>query len=163
MAAPKNNQFWKLRSKHGRDKLFSTPELLLEAAHEYFQWCDENPWISEKTGYNSNGAYSEEKPTARPYSLGGFALYVGASESWLKEFRKTADKDFLAVISEIDTVIRTQQVEGATVGAFNANIVARINGIVEKVENHNTNLNYNSEEMTREQVQEIAKKLEDEY
>lgn len=42
MAAPKGNQFWMLRSKHGRDKLFATPEALWEAACEYFQWCDEN-------------------------------------------------------------------------------------------------------------------------
>lgn len=28
MAAPKGNQFWMLRSKHGRDKLFATPEAL---------------------------------------------------------------------------------------------------------------------------------------
>lgn len=48
MAAPTGNKFWMLRSKHGRDKLFSTPELLWEAACEYFQWCDENPWLSKK-------------------------------------------------------------------------------------------------------------------
>ena len=36
---------WMLRSKHGRDKLFATPELLWDAACEYFQWCDENPWV----------------------------------------------------------------------------------------------------------------------
>ena len=45
MAAPKGNQFWMLRSKHGRDKLFATPEALWEAACEYFQWCDENPCL----------------------------------------------------------------------------------------------------------------------
>ncbi|WP_347174524.1 hypothetical protein [Parabacteroides goldsteinii] len=44
MAASKNNQFWKLRSKHGRDILFSSPEFLWSAACEYFDWCDENPW-----------------------------------------------------------------------------------------------------------------------
>ena len=48
MAVPKGNQFWKIRSKHGRDKLFATPELMLEAAMEYFEWCDANPWISEE-------------------------------------------------------------------------------------------------------------------
>ena len=37
-----------LRSKHGRDKLFATPELLWDAACEYFQWCDENPWTTRK-------------------------------------------------------------------------------------------------------------------
>lgn len=48
MAASKNNQFWKLRSKHGRDTLFSSPELLWSAACEYFDWCDENPGIKRK-------------------------------------------------------------------------------------------------------------------
>jgi hypothetical protein len=38
--APKGNEFWKLRSKHGRDKLFATPELFWQAALEYFQWND---------------------------------------------------------------------------------------------------------------------------
>ena len=45
MGAPKGNQFWKLRSKHGRDKLFTTPELLWQAACEYFEWCENNPKI----------------------------------------------------------------------------------------------------------------------
>ena len=51
MAAPKGNQFWKLHSKHGRDTLFSTPDLMWEAACEYFQWCDDNPWrvVKNKT------------------------------------------------------------------------------------------------------------------
>ena len=48
MAAPKGNQFWMLRSKHGRDKLFATPEALWEAACEYFQWCDETHGQQER-------------------------------------------------------------------------------------------------------------------
>ena len=52
-AAPKGNQFWKLRSKHGRDKLFATPDLLWEAACEYFAYCDKHPWkvVKDKTKY----------------------------------------------------------------------------------------------------------------
>lgn len=42
--APRGNQFWKLRSKHGRDRLFETPDLLWEAATEYFNWVDAHPW-----------------------------------------------------------------------------------------------------------------------
>lgn len=42
------NQFWKRRSKHGRDKLFKTPDVLWEAACEYFQWCDDNPLLEER-------------------------------------------------------------------------------------------------------------------
>ena len=95
MAAPTGNKFWMLRSKHGRDKLFSTPELLWEAACEYFQWCDENPWLSKKAiqktvpvrrkkgkkveTVNEQQVQQEVSPTSRPYSLTGFCIYVGAS------------------------------------------------------------------------------------
>ena len=43
MGAPKGNQFWKARAKHGRDKIFKTPDALWKAACEYFEWVDDNP------------------------------------------------------------------------------------------------------------------------
>jgi hypothetical protein len=129
MPAPKGNQFWKLRSKHGREKLFASPDLLWESACEYFQWCDENPWLSTETTTSDKGTFTKEKPTQRPYSRMGWFLYIGCSDAWLKEFKKTADKDFLLVIEQIEQSIDKQQWEGASVGAFNANIIARTLGL----------------------------------
>jgi hypothetical protein len=134
MAAPKGNSFWKSRSKHGRDALFTSPDALLQAAEDYFQWCDENPWEAKKTVVGKDNTTVETKPTQRPYSLGGFRHYVGASENWLSEFKKNCSKDFLGVIEQIENFIRTQQFEGATVGAFNANIIARTLGLMEKTD-----------------------------
>ena len=114
MAAPKGNKFWMLRSKHGRDKLFATPELLWEAACEYFQWCDENPWTTRKATQktvpvkvvkdkeivieNQQQTQQEVTPTSRPYSLMGMCVYLGASTNWWNEFRSACinkrDKDF---------------------------------------------------------------------
>lgn len=133
MAFEKGNQFWKQRSKHGRDALFASPELLWESACEYFQWCDDNPWVKSKKQTYDKGEFSgetlEETPTQRPYSRGGWYLYIGASDNWLREFKKTAKDDFLRVIEQIENAIDTQQWEGATVGAFNANIIARTLGL----------------------------------
>lgn len=150
MAAPAGNKFWMLRSKHGRDKLFSTPELLWEAACEYFQWCDENPWqfrkaiqktvpVRRKKGkkletVNEQQTQQEVTPNARPYSLTGFCIYVGASTVWWRKFKESAGKDFLSVIARIEETIETQQFEGACVGAFNANIIARKLGLADKQE-----------------------------
>lgn len=139
MAAPKGNQFWKLRSKHGRDKLFATPDLLWEAACEYFEWCDKNPWINKKTKTKTGPSETEESPTQRPYSLSGFLLYVDASEEYWREFKKAEHEDFFGVITRIEQTIETQQYEGAAVGAFNANIVARKLGISEKMEHTGKN------------------------
>lgn len=130
MAAPKGNQFWKLRSKHGRDKLFATPELLWEAACEYFEWCENNPWkMKEALKGGEMAGTVMDIPTARPYTLTGLALYLGASETFWREFRKGAKNDFLSVIDQIEQVIYTQKFEGAAVGAFNANIIARDLGL----------------------------------
>ncbi len=57
MAAPLGNQFWKLRSKHGRDKIFADPETMWEAACDYFQWCVDTPLMEVQQ------AKSTQRPT----------------------------------------------------------------------------------------------------
>lgn len=137
MAAEKGNQFWKNRSKHGRDKLFKSPELLMEAAEEYFEWCDDNPWIKEENSIKLSGAESKEAPTARPYTIGGFCLYCDASKNWWDEFKKSKHEGFLGITTRIDQIIYTQKFEGAVVGAFNANIIARDLGLKDNSEVNN--------------------------
>lgn len=134
MAAPKGNQFWKLRSKHGRDTLFATPELLWDAACEYFDWCDNNPWSVIKNKTKGKKKEKEESPTQRPYTLTGFLLYCGANTGYWSEFKSYNHNDFSEVISRIETIIETQQFEGAAVGAFNANIISRKLGLSDKQE-----------------------------
>lgn len=163
MPAPQGNQFWKLRSKHGRDKLFASPELLLESAYEYFQWCDDNPWVSTETTTTDKGTFTKEKPTQRPYSRMGWYLYIGASETWLKEFKKVANEDFLLVIQEIEQAIDKQQWEGASVGAFNANIIARTLGLKDQSDVTTNGNDINPKSVTAEQVKEIADKLRNDY
>jgi hypothetical protein len=129
MQFEKGNQWWKMRSKHGRDKLFASPELLWESACEYFEWCDANPWVSKKISENEKGEFSETRPTQRPYSLKGWFLYIGCSETWLINFKANCTSDYLRVIEEVEMVIAKQQWEGATVGAFKENIIARTLGL----------------------------------
>lgn len=175
MAPPRGNQFWKLRSKNGRDKLFESPDLLWQAATEYFQWVDNHPWqkveqlkrpvaVKKKSGDEELHSLAHI-PTQRPYTLSGLCIYLNASESYWREFRKNKNlsDDFLSVINTIEEIIATQQFEGATVGAFNSNIIARKLGLTEKVESKNTNFNHNSEPLTPNKIKEIRKALEDDY
>lgn len=163
MSATKGNQFWKLRSKHGRDKLFETPELLLQSAYEYFEWCDNNPLVKTETTRTEKGFIEKEIPTPRPYTKDAFYLYIGCSDTWLKEFKKTCNNDFLRVIEEIEKTITSNQLVGASVGMYNANIIARLIGLKEQTESTNVNINKNETELTPEQIKEIADKLRNEY
>ena len=130
MAAPKGNEFWKLRSKHGREKLFKTPELLWEAACEYFEWCVENP--IEKQDFVGKDADEVYRKLERPFTLQGLCIYCDASSTYWKEFKSNCrekSKDFLPVITRIEEVIYNQKFEGAAVGIFNNNIIARDLGL----------------------------------
>jgi len=138
MAAPKGNQFWKLASKHGRDKLFATPELLWEAACEYFEWCSEHPW----NRVDFKGKDNEEVliPTERPFTMSGLCLYLNCGEAYFRSFKHDlkgkTDKlsiEFATVIARIQEVVYTQQFEGATVGAYDSRIISRALGLAEPV------------------------------
>ncbi|WP_461490202.1 DNA-packaging protein [Pontibacter sp. HJ8] len=146
MTAPKKNAFWKQRTKHGRDKLFASADLLWKAACDYFKWCDSNPWlkteqlkkpITIKDVKGTRAVTIVEIPTARPYTLSGLCLYLDCSQSYFREFKSNppqGSEDFLTVITRIEEIIYTQKFEGAAVGVFNANIIARDLGLADKKE-----------------------------
>jgi len=137
MAAPVGNEFWKLRFKHGRDKLFSTPETLWQIALDYFQWCEDNPIIAQDNKGTKN---VNEVKFKRPFTLKGFCIYCDASEHWFTLYKKALEKennkDFLYVIHKIEDIIYTQKLEGAIIGIYNANIVARELSLAENVNNN---------------------------
>lgn len=134
MAAPKGNQFWKLRSKHGRDKLFTTPELMWEAACEYFKWCEDNPWVKKETTTKGTNIDVKSIPTERPFTMHGLCLYLDCNTKYFNDFKanlKEKDKDFSYIITRIEETVYKQKFEGAAVGAFNASIIARDLGLTD--------------------------------
>ena len=141
MPAPKGNQFWKLRSKHGREALFKTPELLWEAACEYFQWCTENP-LKEQDFISAGPRGGEiiELNKLRPFTLHGLCNYLDCGTHYLNNFESELNPDgkhykgFKEVITRIRQVIYDQKFTGAAAGMLNANIIARDLGLLEKQE-----------------------------
>jgi hypothetical protein len=146
MAAPIGNQFWKLRSKHGRDKLFATPELLWDAACEYFEWCEANPlYKSEAKTVNIGDFKSKveivELPLLRAFTIHGLCRYWDCNTVYLNQFEasladKTDDlsKDFSKVVTRVRDILYEQKFSGAASGLLNPNIIARDLGLADKKE-----------------------------
>ncbi|OJV40845.1 MAG: hypothetical protein BGO29_14855 [Bacteroidales bacterium 36-12] len=154
MAAPKGNQFWKLRSKHGRDKLFNSPGLLWRVACEYFQWCDDNPFYEVEQVKSTVKPYKDkdtgevifpnqfvELPKMRPYTLQGLCLYIGCNVKYFNDFDKQlenkedeASKDFSEIVTRIRETIYNQKFSGAASGFLNPNIIARDLGLSDRQE-----------------------------
>jgi len=133
MAAPKGNSFWKLRSRHGREKIFATPEILWDAACEYFEACVKNPII--KVEWVGGMAKRVNRPIDRPFTLTGMCVFLDVNSKYfieLKEREKDSDNGFTEVITRIEETIYSQKFSGAAAGIFNANIIARDLGLADK-------------------------------
>lgn len=124
-AALMGNQFWKRRSKHGRDKILNDPKILAEESEKYFQWEDENVFQKQEL-YKGKIVYLPQPPL---YTIQSLAIYLGVGSSYLINFvgnLKEEDpkrKDFLLVFEWIADTIYQSKLSGAMHGAFNANLV----------------------------------------
>lgn len=135
MSAPKGNQFWKARATNGREKLFETPDLLWEAACEYFQWCDDNPLWEAKAFAFQGDVTVEKLPKLRAYTLGGLCLFLDCSENYFRAFKsaeRANKQDFITVIEKIENTIYNQKFSGAAADLLNANIISRDLGLADK-------------------------------
>lgn len=139
MAAPEGNQFWTMRSKHGRDKLFKTPDLMWEAACEYFKWCVDNPLM--EVDFRGKDADQVAIPHMRPFTMQGLCFYLGCNTDYFRHFKNNLnlkeneeDKDFYRVIRDIEEITYMQKFEGAASGFLNANIISRDLGLKDNIE-----------------------------
>lgn len=129
MAAPKGNQFWKARTKHGRDKIFKSAGLLWEACCEYFEWVEANPlWEVKVTQYQGEVI---EMPVAkmRAMTKGAMCLFLDIDQTTWNRWRDGNDDDFCRVTRVVEEVIYAQKFAGAAAELFNANIIARDLGL----------------------------------
>jgi hypothetical protein len=132
MSAPEGNQFWKARTKHGRDRVIKEPETLASAADEYFQWCEDNPVsFNDFRGKDADEVYLK-KP--RPFTKEGFARFCDLSEWRLIEDLKEISQDFSQVVTRVEKTIADQKYTYAVTGIFNSLIVARDLGLKDSTE-----------------------------
>jgi hypothetical protein len=129
MPAPKGHPLWgnPLKPK----KL--TPEELWEGAVNYFQWCNDNPWI--KKDWVGKDAMEVDREVQRPYSISGLCIFLNISDDTFQNYCKVEGYEtYFGICAHIKKTIDTQHFEGGMVGAFNANIVTRKLGLAEKQE-----------------------------
>lgn len=130
MAAPKGNQFWKARSKHGRDKIFSSPDILWEACTEYFEWVDKHPLMAAEL-VKFQGRYRTAKVAKmRAMTLTGLFIFLDIDKKTWALYKDR--EDFIPVITRVEEIIITQKFEGAAAELLNANIIARDLGLADK-------------------------------
>lgn len=124
--AAKGNQYWKLRKKHGKGKIIENPQVLIDLACGYFEWCTENPLYRVEC-FQYRGKVTKVKvPCHRPLSLRGLCLHIGISyQTFLNYSAKESYRDYFEVCEYIRNVCFVQNFCLAAAGLANPCIVAR--------------------------------------
>lgn len=134
MAAPRGNRFWEARTKHGRDKLFASAELLWESCCEYFQWCEDNPLFEDKLVTFQGEATHEPVARMRAMTVSGLCMFLDICVQTWHNWKKGNDKGFVEVCMRAEQAIYNQKFMGASADLLNANIIARDLGLRDKSE-----------------------------
>lgn len=135
MAAPKGNTYWEFRNKHGRDFKY-TPDALWDEAIKYFEWISGKVWNKKEAIKSGEMAGTLiDIPTQTPMSIESFCLFADIDDNTFFRYEKEKGyEDFWDITTRIRKIIESNQFEGATVGAYNPNIIARKLGLSDKQE-----------------------------
>jgi hypothetical protein len=123
------------KNKVGRPRLLSSPEELWDLFERYIEWTKLNPVIKRELSGRTGEVV--EIPIDRPLTIDGFLSFcwgrVGDIDAyfWNKDEKYS---EFSAITTYIRKQIRDNQISGGVAGLYNANLTARLNGLVEKTQ-----------------------------
>ena len=123
-------EYYRLRSKNGRDRVYKNPKALIDACNNYFEWCLDNPILEEKVFQHQGRPVSAEIRRTRPFTLEGLCNHIDISLATFRTYEEQTN--FKNVVARIRQIVDNQQFEGVAAGILNANIIARKLGLVDK-------------------------------
>jgi hypothetical protein len=127
------NDFWKYCSSYGRNPIFETPEQLLDACQQYFEWVYANPFIEEiVAGVSYGEVVTHDKCKMQAMTITGVCIFLSISMVTWWDYKNNKGSDFTKVCAYVEQVVYQQKLTGAAAGFFNANIIARELGLVDK-------------------------------
>ena len=128
MAAPKGNEYWKLRKTFESEKKY-TPKQVFRKCIEYLTWCEKHP-LKEEQVFGTGKRMTVSK--MRAPSLFGFFSFTPINKKTFESYEK--NEAYLPIITRVRELIYVAKFEGAAAGLLNANIIARELGLPEKID-----------------------------
>lgn len=120
----------------GKPRLIDSPEIFEEIADEYMQWVKSNPVMKTITASFQGEISYLKVPHQRPMTQYGLASHLGVGLSTLKDYGTRPE--YSAIFRKVTATMTAWNVDGASSGDLNGNIIARIEGLADKQEVSNT-------------------------
>ena len=114
----------------GKPRAIESPEQFEKLANEYIQWVKDNPVMKTITAAFQGVISYEKVPHDRPMTQYGLAAHMGIGLSTLKDYGSR--DEYSAMYKRICSIMTAHNVDGASSGDMNGNIISRIEGLADK-------------------------------
>lgn len=137
----------------GKKKYIETPEKLLELFYQYAQDTKENPKYENVLVHKSGEIH--QVPRERPLTWWGFEnwLFRNGIITRLEHYKSNTEgrySEYMDIIRTIDQDIYEDKFDGATVGIYQHNIIARDLGLIDKKQVETKDVQPSREELLKE-------------
>ena len=125
-----------------KHKYIESPEKMYELFEKYKEITKSKP-ILQHDFLGGKELHEVRREKERPLTLVGFYNYCFENYSDIHHYFENTDKrydEFRGICSRIKDFIRQDQIEGGMAGIYNPSITQRLNGLTEKTENTNKNI-----------------------
>lgn len=116
-------------------RIFKAPEELWKAFEEYKVYLKTEAENWPKVQYVGKDGERKVDYPVLPYTLEGFEGFCYDNYGCASQYFDNKDQlysDFVVICQRIKREIRAQQITGGLLGAYNASITQRLNGLTEK-------------------------------
>lgn len=133
------NQFWKLRSKHGRDKIFESGEMIIQACDEYMECLEQNPL--QEHDFVGKDAREVNKDKKHVPTWAGFATFCNTHKQHFNQlkvdYKNEKDeikKDIYIALMRVDDIFFHDKFSAASAGLANPNLIGKDLGLKDSVD-----------------------------
>lgn len=116
----------------GKPRAIESPEQFEELAFSYIDWVKENPVMKTITASFQGEINYLKVPHDRPMTQYGLSAHMGIGLSTLKDYGQR--DEYSAIFKRICAIMTSHNIDGASSGDMNGNIVSRIEGLANKQE-----------------------------
>ena len=116
----------------GKPRAIESPEQFEELAFGYIDWVKENPVMKTITASFQGEINYLKVPHDRPMTQYGLSAHMGIGLSTLKDYGQRGE--YSAIFKRICAIMTSHNIDGASSGDMNGNIVSRIEGLADKQE-----------------------------
>lgn len=143
----------------GKPRAIESPEQFERKANEYMEWVRDNPVMKTITAAFQGVISYDKIPHSRPMTQYGLAAYMGIGLSTLKDYGQR--EQYSAMFKHICAIMTAHNVDGASSGDMNGNIISRIEGLADKKDHSSTDGTmtpapaFNTAKLTDEQLRSL--------